>query len=699
MNSPSSLKELSMRDPALRARYRVAFAFVAVLIAATTTVPRGAEDGEWRTYAGTNAGAKYSALDLIDKNNVKNLKIAWRQSAMPEVIRAGRSSIALPVNYQTTPVMVGNLLYLTASDGSVIALNPGTGAPVWSYVPPDLRPSEASAPNEPVKIIVGGRSANRGLAYWSDGKDARIVTITGRALVALDAKTGTVIPTFGTNGSIDLTKGFRRAAASTRWTSVPLIINDLVVLGGNATDTGGQAMPGDIRAYDVRSGKLVWKFNVIPDFGEYGNDSWLEDSYAYAGAGGVWGFMSADDELGYLYLATETPSAMGGGDFYGGKRPGNGLFAESLVCIDAKTGKRVWHFQAIHHGIWDWDFTSAPNLVDITVNGRKIKAIAEVSKQAFVYVLDRVTGQPVWPIEERPVPKGNVPSEWYSPTQPFPTKPPAFDQQGASIDDLIDFTPELRQEAIKILNQYEYGPLFTPPSVAANGKKGTVQMPGAAGGANWTGAGVDPETGILYVTSVHTPFIAEMIRGEDAPPPSPANQGPQVAGAPPAPPTPQGPKPEWTNRRGPAVTGPWLEGPQGLPIFKPPYGRLVAIDLNKGEILWTVANGDGPRDHPAIKHLNLPKLGQPGRVAPLVTKTMVFLGEGGNASVVAKPEYGGGKMFRAYDKANGSILWEMDLGTGTTGAPMTYSYNGKQYIVVATGYKDVAGELIALALP
>jgi quinoprotein glucose dehydrogenase len=685
-----------MRHPALRVRYLVAFTCATALIATMTVVPRGAEDGEWRTYTGGNAGLKYSPLDQINKGNVKSLRIVWRQSAMPMDIRKGRGTVALPVNYQTTPVMVGNLLYMTASDSSVVALNPGTGVPVWSYVPPVLMPAEAPDPNEKPTTIVAGRSANRGLAYWSNGTDSRIIAITGSSLFALDAKTGALITTFGTDGSVDLTKGFRRAATGTRWTAVPLIVKDLIVLGGNARDAAGVAVPGDIRAYDVRSGKLAWQFNVIPDFGEYGNDTWLEDSYAYAGAGGVWGFMSADDELGYVYLATETPTASGGGDFWGGRRPGNGLFAESLVCLDARTGKRVWHFQAIHHGIWDWDFNAAPNLVDITVDGRKIKAIAEVSKQAFVYVLDRVTGQPVWPIEERPVPKGNVPGEWYSPTQPFPTKPPPFDQQGVSIDDLIDFTPELRAEAITILNQYSYGELFTPPSVAANGKKGTAQMPGAAGGANWTGAGFDPETGVLYVTSVHAPVIHEMIEGDDAAPREPVEN---IPGQLPVFLPRDQQKPEWTNRRGAALTGRWLEGPQGLPIFKPPYGRLVAIDLNKGEKLWTVANGDGPRDHPAIKHLNLPKLGQPGRAAPLVTKTLVFLGEGGNETVVALPAFGGGKMFRAYDKADGSIVWEMELPGGTTGAPMTYSYNGEQYIVVATGFKGVPGELIALALP
>jgi glucose dehydrogenase len=324
------------------------------------------------------------------------------------------------------------------------------------------------------------------------------------------------------------------------------------------------------------------------------------------------------------------------------------------------------------------------------VNGRRIRAIAEVSKQAFVYVLDRATGEPVWPIEERPVPKGDVPGEWYAPTQPFPTKPPAFDQQGVTVDDLIDFTPELRQEAAAILEQYRYGGLFTPPSVAGGpGKaRGTVQMPGAAGGANWTGAAADPETGILYVTSAHAPFIAEMISAKEPD----ANRGNAPTGA-------SAQFVEWATRRGNAVTGPWLEGPRGLPIFKPPYGRLVAIDLNRGEIRWTAANGNGPRDHPAIKHLNLPPLGQGGRVSPLVTKTMVFLGEGGNNAVVALPPFGGGKMFRAFDKTTGRVIWEMELPGGTTGAPMSYQFEGKQYIVVATGWKDTAGELVALALP
>ncbi|HWM37605.1 MAG TPA: PQQ-binding-like beta-propeller repeat protein, partial [Streptomyces sp.] len=353
------------------------------------------------------------------------------------------------------------------------------------------------------------------------------------------------------------------------------------------------------------------------------------------------------------------------------------LFENSLVCLDAKTGKRVWHFQLVHHGLWDWDVPAAPTLLDIMVDGRKIKAVAQVTKQGFVYTFDRVTGAPVWPIEERAVPSGNVPGEWYAPTQPYPTKPPAYEPQDVTAEELVDFTPELRQEALKIIGQYKYGSLFMPPSVAESrpgGTKGTIQRMGTVS-TTWNGAGVDPETGILYVPSVQNPGIIEMVKAPDA-------------------------RNDWITNPLTLAYGPYLEGPRGLPTpFKPPYGRFTAIDMNKGTILWSVANGIGPRDHPAIKHLKLPPLGQGGRASPLVTKTMVFLGEGGNDGVAGLPPGGGGKMFRAYDKASGKVLWEMELPGGTTGEPMTYMVNGKQYVVVAVGWKDTPGQLIALALP
>jgi quinoprotein glucose dehydrogenase len=437
--------------------------------------------------------------------------------------------------------------------------------------------------------------------------------------------------------------------------------------------------PEDVRGFDVRTGKLLWTFHVVPDFGEPGSETWLNESAAYSGAAGIWGVLSADEDLGYVYL----PDESGTSDYYGGARPGANLFANCLVALDVKTGKKVWYFQAVHHDLWDYDFTAPPILLDITVNGKRIKAIAEQTKQNFLYVLDRVTGQPVWPIVERPVPKGDTPGEWYSPTQPFPTKPPAYDQQGMTVDDLIDFTPELRQRAMKILSQYRYGPIFTPPSVGNEGldgkTKGTVEMPGTAGGGNWQGGGADPETGIVYAPSIKLPVIVELVKSK--------NPKSDLA---------------WV-RHTAALTGNFEMVDDsgaliGLPIVKPPYGSLVAIDLNKGDILWRVANGNGPRDHPALKGLNLPPLGQPGRAAPLVTKTLVFLGEGGRHGARV-PAWGGGKMFRAFDKQTGKVISEMALPGGTTGAPMTYLYDGKQYIVVAVTWDDNPAELVALALP
>jgi quinoprotein glucose dehydrogenase len=472
----------------------------AALLLLVDVQARTSSSVEWRAYGATNANLKYAPLDQITKENVNQLRIAWRQSAMPVEVRRGRGAVAVPTNHQVTPLMVGGLLYASAGDGSVVALHPATGAVQWAFVPDEFARKSRAAEQEADRVILAGRSANRGVAYWSDGTDGRVIAIVGRSLVSLDAKSGALVAAFGRGGRVDLTQGYRRPAESFRWTSVPLVVNNLIVVGGAAVSPDGQYLPGDVRAYDVRTGKLAWTFAVVPEPGEFGNDSWQKDSYAYSGAAGVWGLFGADDDLGYVYLATETPSSRGG-DFWGGRRPGNNLFAESLICLNAQTGARVWHFQAVHHGIWDYDFNAPPTLIDITVSGHRIKAIAEVSKQAFVYVLDRATGEPVWPIEERPVPKGDVPGEWYAPTQPFPTKPPAYDQQGVTVDDVIDFTPELREEALAILKQYRYGPLFTPPSVAGGPAKtkGTVQMPGAAGGSNWTGAAADPESGVLYV--------------------------------------------------------------------------------------------------------------------------------------------------------------------------------------------------------
>ena len=488
-----------------------------VVALVVSMMPRGAADtrGEWPVYAADTASTKYSPLDQITRDNVKHLRIAWRQSATPVEVRQGRTDAPVPVSYEHTPLMVGGLLYMSTGYGTVAALDPTTGKVVWFDAPLE-RTAQSGGEGQQQS---GRGSAKRGVTYWTDGQDARIIAITGQSLVALNAKTGERYADFGVGGTVDLTKGYDRPADGFSWGSPPVVVRDVIVIGGLGGPVGDaydefvlarkEGSPAGVRGYDVRTGALLWTFHTIPRVGKFGHNTWLYESSKYSGDANVWGLMSADEELGYVYLPIGTAT----GDYYGGARPGENLFAESLVCLDAKTGKRIWHFQAVHHGLWDYDFNSVPNLLDITVNGRKIKAVAQISKQAFVYVFDRVTGQPVWPIEERPVPAGDAPGEWYASTQPFPTKPPAYDQQGVTIDDLIDFTPELRQEALEIISQYRYGPLFTPPSVAngSDRKKGTIQMPGTVTTV-WNGAGVDPETSILYVPSVRSGVVIELVK-------------------------------------------------------------------------------------------------------------------------------------------------------------------------------------------
>jgi quinoprotein glucose dehydrogenase len=657
----------------------LALVAVAALVAVTSVRLRSAPVvGEWRAYNGSYASTRYSPLDQVNKDTVKNLKIVWRQSLTPDAIKEGRDGVPPPpTNNETTPLMVGGLVYFSTGIGGVAAVDAASGKVVWHV---DSSVSNAPAADVPDPDNGGplAGSATRGLAYSTVGGDERIIAlIGGRYLTALNAKTGKRYPDFGEGGEVDLRKGQERGITTFSWRTGPtVIVRGVIIVGSNVTDINSAASvshktmpPGDVRGIDVRNGKQLWLWHAIPGLGEFGNDTWLGDSWSYSGNTNVWGPMSGDEELGYVYLPETTPT----NDWYGGQRKGANLFAESLVALEARTGKRVWHFQGVHHGLWDYDFPCAPILADITVQGRRIKAIAQPSKQAFLYVLDRTNGKPVWPIEERPVPAGDVPGEWYSPTQPIPLdshgKPFSYDIQGVNVDDLIDFTPELRAEALKILENYAYGPIFFPVVIAGQGrgagKKGSLHMPGTYGGTNWPGAALDPETNILYVPSAHTPVIANLV------------------------PPPRGSDTTLVRER-----YQWPAGPQGLPLFKPPYGRLVAIDLNKGEVKWTVANGDGPRDHPALKNLNVPQLGQPGRVGPLVTKTLVFMGEG----IRQAPPGSGGKKFRAFDKATGEVVWETELDGATTGVPMTYFWQGKQYIVVPIGWQGHPGEFVALAL-
>lgn len=631
----------------------------------------GTQAGEWRAYSSDAAGTKYTPLDQITADNAGDLQVVWRQSTIPDAIRQG-STVRAPAVVQNTPLMADGRLYVSTALGTVAALDATTGEVVWFDPLPDG--------------VTRRGSSSRGVAYWRgrDGEDARVIAIVGSTLVALNARTGARYPDFGVDGEVDLTQGYdTRTVTTFGWRSAPLVVNDVVIVGSAITDVTNDEMlarkempPGDVRGFDVRTGEQLWIFHTVPQEGEVGNETWLtrtdEDqaSWEYTGNTNMWAWPSADEELGYVYLPLSTPT----NDYYGGYRPGNNLFAESLVCLDARTGELIWYFQAVHHGVWDYDFPAAPNLVDITVDGRDIKAIAIVSKQGFTYVFDRVTGEPVWPIEERSVPAGDVPGEWYSPTQPFPTKPPPFEQQGVTVDDLIDFTPALRREAEEILAGYVSGPLFTPPTLIderPGGTRGTIQAPGLVGGADWTGAALDPETGTLYVPTVRTPVVVGLKRSE--------NPRSNVA---------------WVMESLDIA-----EGPQGLPLLKPPYGSLVAIDLNAGEILWRVANGDGPRDHPALRDLDLPPLGQAARVSPLVTSTLVFLGEGVDRGMVLLPEDVGGKLFKAYDKATGAVVAEVELPGGVSGAPISYMANGRQYIVMPIAWSGMTSEWVALALP
>ena len=648
-------------------RRRVALLLVAVgwlAMGDRQAAQRDLSRAEWQYYSGDNAATKYSPLDQINKSNVASLKIAWRRPQVDASLLKGES-IRLLNNFRSTPIMVDGVLYASNGVGLAEAFDPETGQTIWVQQPG----VDGAGNTDPLR-----GSGNRGVAYWGAGADARIITFRGRYLYALNPRTGERISTFGQNGVVDLGADVGPRSTGYRWNSVPLIARDVIVMGSTMVDqdsaTKIEGDPGDVRAYDVRSGKLRWTFHVVPRADDAAAiKTWVGDSWQYTGAGNVWSLMSADDELGYVYLPTTSVT----NDMYGGARLGDNLYSTSIVCLDATTGKRVWHYQTVHHDLFDYDNPAAPILVDITVDGKPIKAVAQITKQSWVYVLDRVTGKPVWPIVETTVPASTVPGEKASPTQPFPSKPPAFDRQGITEDDLIDFTPQLRAEALAIFKRYRTGPVFTPPSVAGEGPndlKGTIELPGSIGGADWTGAAFDPETGMLYVPSMTNPFVANLIPGD----------------------------PKETNLRYRASTRELIQGPRGLPLVKPPYGRITAIDLNRGETKWTIANGDGPRFHPELKALNLPPLGQSVRAAPLVTKTLLFVTEGDQINVRTPPN-GGGKKIRAYDKATGAVLWETALEAGSTGTLMTYLHKGKQFIVIAIGGIQHPAEFVAFSLP
>ncbi len=605
-----------------------------------------AADGEWPSYGGTSANQKYAPLDQITAENVGDLKVVWEWDS-PSNALVAEDRRKMTFAHEATPLMVGGVLYTISSHSIVAAIDAGTGETIWTHDP---------------KSYEAGRPTNlgfiqRGVAYWSDGESARLFCPTGDSRVlALDAKTGAPIVDFADNGAIDLTQGMRRVAQKHVYgiNSPPVVSNDVLVVGSIVFDgpSHKEMPPGDVRGYDVRTGEQLWTFETVPQEGDFGNETWGNESWKYTGNTNCWSIMSADPDLGYVYLPIGTPT----NDWYGGHRPGDGLFGESIVCLDIKTGERVWHFQHVHHGVWDYDVPAAPVLADITVDGKAIKALAQITKQGFCWVLDRATGEPVWPIEERPVPPDGAPGEKLSPTQPFPTKPAPFEQQGVSEDDLIDFTPELRAKAVEILKQFNYGPLYTPP----NTEKPTLYVPGWQGAGNWNGAAFDPATGMFYIPTKKS-AITMLLSKPDA-----ARSNFDYVGR--------------------AVMR--VEGPDGLPLWKPPYSKVAALNLNTGEYAWETATGDGPRNHEALKELNLPPLGDGGKGFPLLTKTVLFVAQESRA-----------KLLYALEKQTGAVIAEIQLPHAPRGAPLTYMDEGKQYVVMAVGGQREPEKLVALALP
>jgi quinoprotein glucose dehydrogenase len=656
------------------AHRRLAPLAMGLLLAALAAPPllaqhQGTDKGEWRYWGGDEASSRYSPLDQIDAKNAGKLEVAWRWSAAnygpePDFI------------YRCTPIKVGNRLYAVAGQRrTVVAIDAGTGETLWMW-----RMKE-----EPRWQASTRKNYGKGVAYAEvEGRGVIYLITPGYHLVALDAETGQPLPYFGLNGIVDLHVGLGNypvdanlgtlASGDITASSPPIVVNGVVVVG-NSHDRGyyperKENIPGHVRGYDAKTGSMLWRFHVVPQPGEFGHDTWEGDSWTYTGNISAWAPLSADSQRGLVFIPTDTPT----NDYYGGHRHGANLYGTSLIAIDVKTGKRVWHFQMVHHDVFNYDNPDAPHLVDITVGGRKIPAVAAVTKQGFTYVFNRETGQPVWPIEERAVPQSDTPHEKTWPTQPFPTKPAPFELQGITENDLIDFTPELKKQALEIARQYRMGPVFLPPSRwdAPDGTKGAFNVPGANGGANIPGgAAVDAETGILYVATERGHSVLSLIPG--------AERGKTIGG-------------DNSNMhyvsRGPGG----IRGPQGLPLLKPPYGSIVAIDLNTGEHLWRVPDGDTPasvKNHPALKGVTLPVTGKQTHANVLVTKSLLFYGEGRGAD----------PFLHALDKKTGRELARIEIPATTNTAPMTYMHKGRQYIVLSVAGPEHPAELVALALP
>jgi glucose dehydrogenase/cytochrome c5 len=663
-----------------------AFAATVVMIVAIPERRGSAQQtpvGEWRTYGADKGFTRYSPLDQIDRDTVKNLKPVWRRPAIDPQVMEKFPDLVASNYFRGTPIMIDGVLYAPDGVGLIEAFDPATGRTIWVQQPSRATLKEATG------------QSTRGVGYWRRGTDTRIISVRGEYLYALNARTGAPIRDFGENGRIFLN---RRTPDDARYFGFPgpLIVGDVIVVGGNGGGKSGEgygddgfearSKPEDIRGYDVVTGKLLWTFHVLPQKGERGAETWEKGSGEFVGNMAAWASMTADEELGYVYVPLSAPTV----SYYGGHRHGQNLFSDCLVVLNARTGQLVWYFQMVHHDLWDYDSATPPVLGDITVDGKRIKAVFAANKTGFLYVFDRVNGTPVWPIEEKPVPQSDVPGEQTSPTQPFPSRPPAIDRQGIAEDDLIDFTPELRKRALDVAKQYVMGPLFTPPTVktaGATARKGTLAFPNAWGSANWNTGAFDPETGMYYAASWGQVGTYGLTKASD-----PRSTMAYAIGEEPS------QQPRHTNDDEKRVQPESRDlSIDGLPITKPPYSRLTAVNMNTGTLVWSVANGDGPRNHPLLKDLNLPPLGNPGRPVALLTKTLLFVGDSSNA-VFGRGGVAGPAKLRAYDKSTGQLVAEHELPVGTTGGPITYLAGGTQFIVVPIGGKGYGAGWVAFAV-
>ena len=617
-----------------------------------------AQDQDWPYWGGTKAFQRYSPLDQINAANVDELEILWRRPAVDESVSDAWPQLRVSGNFRATPIYVDGVLYASNGVGLVEAMDPASGDAIWVQ----------SLDEESLEAARGGSA--RGVSYWPDASGDRIFTVRKGGLYALDPATGERIAGFGENGVVNLIP--EGADTFSLVSSGPIVVNGVIVIAGtvNGAGDGGTQWRGvhseDIRGFDAISGELLWTFHAVPQQGEFGADTWGNDSWRGAGDLGSWCCLSADEELGYVYVPFTAPTAA----YFGGHRPGDNLYSNSLVAIDVTTGERVWHFQMVHHDVWEYDNVGPPVLGDIVVDGRPIKAVMQANKTGWVYVFDRVTGEPVWPIEELPVPQSDVPGEALSPTQPFPTRPAPIATQGITEADIVDF-PEVAQVARATVANFVTGPIFTPPSIVSNepgGNQGTLTLPGSWGSANWNTGAFDPETGYYFGFSNDIPRVYRLEATNDA--------GADM--------------PYWSPNR----EAPYLDG---IPLTKPPWGRITAIDMNSGEHIWQISNGDSLSDHPDLDELDLPTLGIASRPAALVTSSLLFIGEGSNNHGGTQPNMWG-TAFRAYDKLSGEELWRTDLPSGVTGAPMSYMHEGRQYIAVATGSLGDDPELVALGL-